>query len=93
MTKAGLEAYNEIFKNPHLVYDSQKKSGDPVIPQELLSELEKNKTAFDYFMNFPPSARRIYIEWYQNAKQDKTRISRAQKIIRLSEKNRKPGMM
>ena len=71
---------NKIFKNPHLVYDN-RSSGDPEIPEELLSALEENKSASENFKNFPPSARRIYIEWFQYAKRDKTRIDRIKKIV------------
>jgi uncharacterized protein YdeI (YjbR/CyaY-like superfamily) len=92
MTPAGLDAYNEIFKKPHLVYDN-RKSGDPDIPEDLLTALKVNKTAFDNFMKFSQSARRIYVEWYKYAKRDKTRLGRIQSIIRFSEKNQRPGML
>jgi uncharacterized protein YdeI (YjbR/CyaY-like superfamily) len=92
MTEAGLAAYSEIFKKPHLVYDN-RSSGDPEIPEELLSELKENKSAFENFSKFPPSARRIYIEWYKVARQDKTRANRIRKIIGFAEKNKRPGMM
>ncbi len=92
MAEAGLEAYNMIFKNPNLAYNS-KRSGNPEIPEELLIALKENKAAFNNFMNFPPSARRMYIEWYKFARQDKTRQVRAEKIIRFSEENQRPGML
>lgn len=92
MTPAGMQAYNEILKKPGLVYDN-RKSGDPEIPEELLGGLKTNAKAYSNFMNFPPSARRIYVEWYRYAKQDKTRIARMEKIIRHSENNERPGMM
>ena len=93
MTQAGLDAYNVIFKNPELAYDSRRKPGIPEIPEELLTALKSNKKAFDNFMNFPPSAKRMYIEWYKYAKQDKTRIARTARIIRFSEDNQRPGML
>jgi uncharacterized protein YdeI (YjbR/CyaY-like superfamily) len=92
MTPDGMEAYNEIFKKPGLVYDN-RKSGEPEIPVELLSGLKTNTKAYENFMNFPSSARRMYIEWYRYAKQDKTKIARIEKIIRRSELNERPGMM
>ena len=92
MTPAGMEAYNKIFTNPHLVYDN-RSSGDPEIPEELLSALKENESALQNFKNFPPSARRIYIEWYKYAKRDKTRMDRIKKIVRLSEQNHRPGIM
>jgi uncharacterized protein YdeI (YjbR/CyaY-like superfamily) len=92
MTQTGLDAYKKIFKNPHLVYDN-RASGDPDIPVDLFAALKANKRASENFLNFPPSARRIYIEWYKYAKRDKTRMERIKKIVRFSEQNRRPGMM
>ncbi len=92
MTTAGLEASNQILKKPHLAYDN-RKSGPPEIPDSLLAGLKTNRKAYDNFMNFPPSAKRMYIEWYKYAKQDKTRLVRMEKIIRFSELNQKPGML
>jgi uncharacterized protein YdeI (YjbR/CyaY-like superfamily) len=92
MTSSGLEAYNIIFKNPGLVYDNRALD-DSEIPEDLLSALRANKTAFDNFMKFPPSARKLYILWSNDAKRDKTRIERIKKIVRLSEQNTRPGIL
>jgi uncharacterized protein YdeI (YjbR/CyaY-like superfamily) len=92
MKQAGVDAFNKIFEKPHLVYDN-KASGDPGIPDELLSALKAGKAALDNFMNFSPSARRIYIEWYKYAKRDKTRIDRIRRIVLFSEEKQRPGML
>jgi len=92
MTHQGMAAYNEIFQKPHLVYDN-KSSGDPEIPEDLLMSLKENKTAFDNFARFPPSARRMYIEWLNSAKKQDTRPGRIRKIVEASEQNQRPGMM
>ena len=91
MQPAGLQAFKESVEKPHLVYDN-RKDGEPVIPADLMSELKKNKTAFDNFKNFSQSSRRMYIDWLSSAKKPETRIRRIQKITDLSEKNIKPGM-
>lgn len=92
MTPAGFKAYNEISEKPHLTYDNSA-SGVPEIPEDLLSALKENKTAFHNFMHFSESARRIYIGWYNDAKRDKTRLVRRIKIIRFSEQNIRPGII
>ncbi len=92
MTKAGLEAYNKIFKNPRLAYDN-RFTGEPVMPDELMTALQSNKTAYENFMKFPQSARRMYIEWYKFAKQDKTKLDRIRKIVQFSKDNKRPGML
>jgi len=92
MKPEGLKAYSEIFKKPHLVYENRPK-GEPEIPEELLASLKENKTAYDNFMKFTPSARRLYVEWFRYAKRDKTRSERIIKIISFSERNIRPGML
>lgn len=92
MTPAGIEAYNEIFENPKLVYDN-RRSGDPVVPGDLLAALEQEEASYNNFIEFPPSARRLYIEWLNSAKRDETRMNRIKKIVLFSKQNKRPGMM
>ena len=91
MKEPGLKAYNEAVRNPGLIYDN-KADGDPLIPYDLLNELNKNKTAETNFLNFTQSARRIYIEWLNSAKRPETRTGRIAKIVAFAERNQKPGM-
>ena len=90
--QAGLDAYNEIFIKPELVYDNQQ-SGDPEMPEDLLLALKESGTAFDNFIHFPPSARRIYVEWLNSAKRAETRPGRITKIVEAASNNKRPGMM
>jgi uncharacterized protein YdeI (YjbR/CyaY-like superfamily) len=92
MTHDGMTAYEEVLKKPHLIYDN-RVTGETQIPEDLMSELKRNKTAFDNFMKFPPSSRRMYIEWMKFAKRVITRQDRIKKIILFSEQNKRPGMM
>ncbi len=92
MTQYGLNAYNVILKKPELVYDNGA-SGNPVIPQDLLATLKENRKAYDNFMRFSPSSRRIFIEWLNSAKKTETRSRRILKIVESAEQNRRPGIM
>ena len=92
MTPAGLTAYEPALKKPELIYDN-KRDGDPVVSEDLMSELSKNKTALNNFLNFTQSTRRIYIEWLNSSKKPETRIRRIDKLISLAEKNIKPGIL
>ncbi len=89
---AGLDAYKEIFKKPELVYDNST-SGDVIIPEDLLSALKGNESAFSNFMNFTPSARKLYIRWLDSAKRAETRSGRIVRIVDLSAQNKRPGMI
>ena len=91
MKPAGLKAFEESVRKPHLVYDD-RRDGNPEIPDDLLKELKKNKSALKNFNTFSQSSRRIFIEWLNSAKKPETRIRRITRIIDLSEKNIKPGM-
>ena len=92
MRPAGLEAFNETDAKPHLIYDN-KRYDQTVIPDDLMNALKKNDLAFDNFMNFPPSCRKLYVFWLNSAKKEETRAGRIAKIIARSEKNIRPGMM
>lgn len=92
MRPSGLKAYQEAIDKPELLYNNNS-DGDPTIPDDLLVNLVKNKKSNTNFLNFPPSARRTYIEWLNSAKRADTRLRRIEKIILLAEKNQRPGMI
>jgi uncharacterized protein YdeI (YjbR/CyaY-like superfamily) len=92
MTQAGLKVYEPVLKKPELIYDN-RADGDPAVSEDLMSELRKNKTALNNFLNFTQSTRRIYIGWLNSSKKPETRIRRIEKLISLAEKNIKPGIL
>lgn len=58
-----------------------------VIPDDLQKLLNKNKKACKNFLSFPPSSKRIILEWILNAKKDETRQKRILETVRLAELN------
>ena len=58
-----------------------------VIPDDLQEMLNKNKKALKNFSEFPPSSKRIILEWILNAKKTETRKKRIEETVRLAEKN------
>jgi uncharacterized protein YdeI (YjbR/CyaY-like superfamily) len=52
-----------------------------------------NPVAYNNFIDFPPSSRKLYIFWLNDAKRSETRLGRIIKIVERSEKNIKAGMM
>ena len=56
---------------------SNKKT---IIPKELKSELEKDKSYFNSFKNLTPGKQREYCEYIQSAKREPTKLSRLEKI-------------
>ncbi len=58
-----------------------------VIPADLQKAFNKNKTAFKHFMAFPPSSKRIILEWILNAKKTETRSKRIDETVKLAATN------
>jgi uncharacterized protein YdeI (YjbR/CyaY-like superfamily) len=92
MKPAGVTAFEKAKDKPELIYEI-KRDDIPLIPNDLNEALKENITAHDNFVNFPPSSRRLYISWLNDAKRPETRASRIAKIVNRSEQNIKAGMM
>jgi uncharacterized protein YdeI (YjbR/CyaY-like superfamily) len=58
-----------------------------VVPADLQKLFHKNKTAFKNFQAFPPSSKRIILEWILNAKKPETRLQRINQTIELAARN------
>ena len=58
-----------------------------VIPDDLQAALDASARAKEYFMAFPPSSKRIILEWIQNAKKPETRQKRIEETVRLAAGN------
>ena len=92
MKPAGLSAYEEANKKPQLIYDI-KTNVNLDVPDDLMDALTINTRAYSNFVNFPPSSRKLYIFWLNDAKRAETRKSRIEKIVDRSERNIRAGMM
>lgn len=58
-----------------------------VIPIDLQELFDKNELAYTNFQAFPPSSKRIILEWILNAKKTETRLQRIQQTVELAAKN------
>jgi uncharacterized protein YdeI (YjbR/CyaY-like superfamily) len=90
MMKSGMDVFQVYLDNPSLL--AVRNMEVPAIPDELLLKLKKNKKAYDNFLNFPVSTRRLYLQWLTAAKRDETFSRRTSKILELSEKNIKTSI-
>jgi uncharacterized protein YdeI (YjbR/CyaY-like superfamily) len=86
-----MDVFQVYLDNPSLL--NVRNMEVPDMPEKLLLELRKNKKAYDNFLNFPVSTRRIYLQWLTAAKRDETFSRRTSKILELSEKNIKTSML
>lgn len=58
-----------------------------VVPPDLAAALAKNKKARNFFEAFPPSSKRIILEWILNAKKPETRAARIKETVKLAAQN------
>lgn len=57
------------------------------VPADLQRALNKSKIALKHFTAFPPSSRRMILEWIASAKRDETRKKRIAETVALAAKN------
>jgi uncharacterized protein YdeI (YjbR/CyaY-like superfamily) len=74
--------------------DIAKKSGKwdasleaDVIPPDLQKVFDKKRKAFENFQSFPPSSKRLIIQWIMDAKKLETRQQRIEKTVTLAAQN------
>jgi uncharacterized protein YdeI (YjbR/CyaY-like superfamily) len=89
MIKQGL-----MTKAGKVLIDIARKSGAwdaslnaDVIPTDLQKAFEKEKEAFSNFQAFPPSSKRMIIQWISEAKRPETRMQRIEKTVSLAGQN------
>ena len=58
-----------------------------VAPDDLRRALRGNKRAAEHFKAFPPSSKRIILEWILSAKRSATRAERIARTVELAAKN------
>jgi len=92
MTPAGMKAVEEAKNNGRWENATSSARGAIDVPDDLVQALKKNKTAYNNFESFPPSARFMYIHWINEAKRQKTRERRIKTVVYRAERNQKPGI-
>jgi uncharacterized protein YdeI (YjbR/CyaY-like superfamily) len=85
MEKAGLDMIELAKKNG--TWTALIDVQNSVIPDDLQQALNKNKKALSNFEAFPPSSKRIILEWILNAKKQETREKRIIETVTLAAKN------
>lgn len=58
-----------------------------IVPRDLKTEFDKNKTAYTNYQNFAPSYRKSYLYWLNQAKRETTRQIRITEIISFCTQN------
>ena len=85
MTEAGLEMIETAKQNG--TWTALEAVQDSVIPQDLEQAFQKSEAAWKNFSAFPPSSKRIILEWILNAKRPQTRQKRIDETVELAARN------
>jgi uncharacterized protein YdeI (YjbR/CyaY-like superfamily) len=80
-----------------MIFNKRKKSDSSYsferdkiqLSDDLESIFKGNTISYDFFFSQAPSYRRTMIYWIMSAKQEDTRVSRLNKLIKASESNKK----
>lgn len=83
MQPAGMELFNKRREEKSEVYSYENRPER--LPEHLESLFLRNKTAWAFFKSQPPSYQKTRMYWIMAAKQEATRISRLDKLIRTCE--------
>ncbi len=87
MTAEGQKAFDLRTADKTAVYSHEKEpdSLDPTYE----NLFKKNKQAWHFFTTQTPSYQKLIIHWITSAKQEKTRLSRLEKAITISEQQKR----
>lgn len=87
MHPAGIEVFNNRKKEKSGIYSFE--SGAKKFAENYENKFRANKKAWTFLTSQAPSYRRMVIHWIMSAKQEKTQLSRLERTITESEKQKK----
>ncbi len=79
MRPAGIQAFEKRQDKRSAIYSYEKKNEQ--LTKELSQRFRKEKDAWNYFEKQPNGYKRLCIHFVMSSKQEKTRISRLEKLI------------
>lgn len=85
MTAAGLKCIEVAKQNSQ--WESLDKVEALEIPDDLAIAFDKNKIAKRNFETFPPSSKKVILQWIASAKREQTRQKRIEETVTLAAQN------
>ena len=82
MTPAGKKAFDLRTESKSRVYSHENEAGK--LDRSFERQFKSNKVAWDFFNDQAPSYRKVMIHWITTAKQEKTKLSRLEKTIKIN---------
>ncbi|MGB3948943.1 MAG: YdeI/OmpD-associated family protein [Bacteroidia bacterium] len=87
MKPEGLKAFEHLNENKSRIYSHEKQHAVLITDYENI--FKRNKIAWDFFNAQAPSYKKVMLHWIMTAKQEKTRLSRLEKTIAISEQQKR----
>ncbi len=87
MTSAGIEMIKLAKRTG--TWEALLDVENGVIPEDLQNALEANETAFQNFQKFPPSSKKMILQWIMSAKKSETRQKRIEETVNLAGENKR----
>lgn len=89
MKPKGLEAFSNINHAKTGIYSFEKDEAQ--FSKQYLKLFKADKKAYKFFESQPPYYKRIMKHWVMSAKQEKTQLSRLEKLIKYSDLEKRIG--
>ena len=87
MTPEGQKAFDLRTENKSRIYSHEKEPAN--LDPNYESQFRMNPLAWDFFNAQAPSYKKVMTHWIMTAKQEKTRVSRLEKTIQISEQQKR----
>lgn len=87
MAEAGLESVEHAKRTG--TWDVLAEAQNLVVPADLQAEFDRDEVAHSHFQAFPPSSKRLILEWIALAKRPETRAKRIQQTVTEAAQNRR----
>lgn len=68
-------------------WDAHADAQNLIVPEDLQLRLEDDPVAASYFNAFPPSSKRLILQWISSAKKPETRQRRIEQTVELAARN------
>lgn len=87
MTPEGQKAFDLRTENKSRIYSHEKEPA--ILDPNYESQFKMNPIAWEFFNAQAPSYKKVMTHWIMTAKQEKTRLSRLEKTIQISEQQKR----
>lgn len=85
MAEAGQEAIDHARRTGR--WDAHADAQNEIVPPDLKAAFDSNPVAFGNFQAFPPSSKRLILEWISKAVKPETRERRITQTVEMAEVN------